>query len=107
MKIDFSQTLNSYDGTPFTMGDKETLTLKSACLQACSTPAPGDDQLPPMGKFHIGEIGAVIFKDMDPSTEQVSKLKARVEKVFLSPALVYAIHQALEGGIPTPAAKKR
>lgn len=98
MKIDFNQSLLGYDGSP--IKDGETLfTLKQAALTALKTVAPGDDSLAPLAKFELGSIGQTVAKDLDLTVEQIASLKERIGKVFLSPEMVFAAWNALEGTV--------
>ena len=107
MKIDYTQKLVGFDGEPFKLEDGgKDLTIKDAILAACRAQVPGDDQLSPMDKFAIGEIGHLVSKDMDLTTEQVAKVKDRCGKIF-TPALIYDLFTKIEAtGKPAKAAKK-
>lgn len=96
MKLNLDQTLTGFDGAPLKDGDK-TLDLKGAALIALKTVAPGDEHLAPLAKYDLGVIGAAIAKGLDLTTEQVASLKDRIGKVFLSPELVHAAWDAIEG----------
>ena len=76
------------------------MTLKSAIGTVCAVPVPGDDALSMVDKFRIGEIGATIYRGLDISAEQVALVKERSAKVFNSPAMVFALHEALESPMP-------
>ena len=97
MKINYSLVINQPDGTPYI--DNETkvpLTLKSVIVASCSQPVPGDENMDPVAKYQIGEIGICAYKELDLSTEQVAKVKVRIAKLFTSPVLVYQANQLLE-----------
>lgn len=97
MKLNFDQPLIGFDGQPLKDGEAP-LTLKGASLIALRTAIPGDDQLAPLTKFELGSLGAAIGRGLDLTTEQAAQLKERIGKVFLSPEMVHAAWQAIEGG---------
>jgi hypothetical protein len=103
MKIDFSQKLISFDGTLFTQEDGTPLDLKKVALTACSTTLQTDGALDPMARYRIGEAGATLFRGLDLADDQLEVIKERVRVVIVSPALVFAAVNALDG-IPEPAA---
>ena len=99
-KLDYAQVLYKADGTtPHTDDFGQPLTVGAAIVKACSVPAPGDDQLGPMGKFAIGEIGFLVQKGLDITKEQVTKVKERGLLVFVLPDLVYVFSNTLDAAI--------
>ena len=100
MQIDFSQILLDLNGHPHADERHQPLTLRQAVITICSAPAQGDDALSTIDKYNIGKIGSTVARSTGPldiPVEDIAILKDRSGKVFVSPALVYTIHQMLEG----------
>lgn len=120
MKLSYDLVINQLEGHPFMVpapGQKihphtgllpdgkepvlRQLTLRLAIMEACSRFIQGDEQLDPLAKAKVGEIGMGAHKGLPLTSEQITTVKSRVAKSFDSPVLVYLLHEALE----SPAAK--
>lgn len=95
MKINFNLPLTQYDGSPYQIND-QPLTLLKAVQVCLNSTLETDRTLTPTQMYELGQIGSLAQTDTPLTSEQISKLKERVSKVW-SPALTYQIHLALEG----------
>jgi hypothetical protein len=102
MKIDFSTVLTNFDGTPYVSvpetkdAPAKYLTLKEVALMVLGAPLPDDQTLSPMDKFNLGRIGHAIATDLELPVEDLAKLKDRIGKGVISPAIVFSAWNIFE-----------
>jgi hypothetical protein len=107
MNIAYDTILIDVGGDPFQNDKGKPLTLQTAIIMACTIPLQGDESMSPMEKYGLGEIAFLARDKMTLATEQVSKIKDRVAKLFTNPALVYVAWKALEGELPKKSGEKK
>lgn len=105
MKIDYTTIIRDFGGVPIKEEKSEKpVTVKDVILMACRSAIRTDQDLSPMDKFSIGEIGHLAHKGLDLTTEQVSQIKNRVGSMF-DPLTVWAFFKAIEDQPSTPEAQ--
>ena len=99
MRINYKQPLLDFDGKPLRSmvdGEPKEMTIKSAFLSCLSVALPGDESIPPLEKVKLGQCGVAIQKGIDLTTEDVSKLKERVCRMYASPVVAWSLNVAIE-----------
>ena len=108
MKLNYSQTFKTLEGEDYLDNAQppKILTLEQAIIMSCSAHTQGDENMPALDKYKVGEIAVTVHKGLDLTSEQVVKVKDRIAKVF-TPILVYLIHEALENPVAEPLKAKK
>jgi len=120
MKIDVTQNVLDWDGSPFQTTTRTCptcrrpeeksplLTLRSVCLTALGATLDADRKTNAETKYQRFAIGLRIQRDdvVDLTVKEIAALQERINQVYLSAIVVAQAHQMLEPGEPEPAPKK-
>jgi hypothetical protein len=100
MKIDFDSTINDLTGKPVVIAEtKDTLTLKSVCLNALMSQFPDEAHLPGEKKVERLALAMRIHEggELEMTPEDAAELKRLIGKAFWHPLTVGRAWDILNG----------
>jgi len=96
MRINFSAPLYSLLGKPFAQEDGSPLSLYWPCVEALLSPDQAANGVERMHRYMLAK-SIMRGGPVEVTSEEVTRIKQQVERVFPSVDLYGAIHEALEG----------
>ena len=100
MKIKLTTLIKGLDGKPLENDDKSALTFADAFKTALISFIPEDKDMSADDKLENWELAKLIKKNekgsVELTTEQVTRIKERVHKLYLSPIVYGSICDVIE-----------
>lgn len=111
MKIDVTQGIKNWDGSPFKIAtqacpvcrrpqESEALTLRKVCLEALGATLPEDRDVSAEIKFARFDVGMRIQREdtVELTVIEIANLQERINKFYFSSLVVPQAHRMLEAG---------
>lgn len=97
MRVEFTNTINNLDGSPMQNGDRE-FTVGQAIVGAVVASIPDDNKMDIGMKIQLHDLALMAQTQLraDISSEVVSVLKERINKIYTIPVVAQLVKE-LEG----------